>query len=150
MDLVQSVRAVVERHAHELAEARCEVRIEAPPEVRGTWDRLRVEQVLTNLVLNAAKYVPGARVDVRVRADAEHAEIAVHDDGPGIAPADQQRIFLPFERATSYLAVSGFGLGLFIVRQIVEAHGGSVTLDSAPGRGTTFTIALPRAAEVRA
>ena len=150
MDLVQSVRAVVERHAHELAEARCAVRIEAPPEVRGTWDRLRVEQVLTNLVLNAAKYVPGARVDVRVRADAEHAEIAVHDDGPGIAPADQQRIFLPFERATSYLAVSGFGLGLFIVRQIVEAHGGSVTLDSAPGRGTTFTIALPRAAEARA
>src|SRR3546814_12892845 len=65
-------------------------------------------------------------------------------DGPGIALEDQQRIFLPFERATRYLEVSGFGLGLFIVRQIEVAHGGRVALDSARGRGTTFTVELPR------
>jgi signal transduction histidine kinase len=150
MDLARAVRDVVERHAGEVREAGCALELEARAPVLGAWDRLRIEQVVTNLLTNAVKYAPGARVRVSVASDDAHARVLVADEGPGIAPADQERIFHPFERAVRYLDVSGFGLGLFIVRQIVEAHGGSVTLDSAPGRGTIFRVELPRSAPARA
>jgi len=145
MDLVASVREVVDRHGSEAEASGCAVRVHAGGPVTGTWDRLRVEQVFTNLLTNALKYAPGTNVDVSVEAHPARASLVVHDEGPGIAPADQERIFRPFERAVRFLEVSGFGLGLFIVRQIAEAHGGSVRLDSAAGRGTTFTVDLPRA-----
>jgi signal transduction histidine kinase len=144
MDLAASVKEVVERHGGEAAESGCAVRVHANGPVLGTWDRLRVEQVFTNLLTNAIKYAPGSDVDVWVEARRERAALVVHDEGPGIAPADQERIFRPFERAVRFIEVSGFGLGLFIVRQIAEAHGGSVQLESAPARGTTFTVDLPR------
>jgi signal transduction histidine kinase/Na+/proline symporter len=146
MDLARAVHDVVERHASDASEAGCTVLVEADAPVTGTWDRLRIEQVVTNLLTNALKYAPGCRVSVTVDAEDGIARVAVRDEGPGIAAADQQRIFQPFERAVRYLEVSGFGLGLFIVRQIVEAHGGLVRLDSAPGRGTSFEVDLPREA----
>lgn len=146
VDLRAVVREVVERHAAEAAEARCEVAIREGPPVDGAWDRLRLEQVLTNLLTNAFKYAPGTLVEVGVDGDAGHARVEVRDEGPGIAPADQERIFRPFERAVRLLEVSGFGLGLFIVRQIVEAHGGTIALESTVGRGSTFRIELPRLA----
>lgn len=142
-DLSAAVHEVLERHRAELAQAGCTVSVEAPGEVVGRWDRLRIEQVVTNLLTNAMKYAPGP-IDVAVDAAADRTRLVVRDRGPGIAREDQERIFLPFERAVSYLRASGFGLGLFIVRQIVDAHGGTVHLDSAPGRGSTFTVELPR------
>lgn len=150
LDLSAVVREVVERHAPELVSARCEVRVDAPAPVRGRWDRIRIEQVVTNLLMNAAKYAPGARVRLAAEARGGGARLVVSDDGPGIAPEDQERIFRPFERAARYLEVSGFGLGLFIVQQVVEAHGGTVRLDSQPGEGATFTIELPDGAAERA
>ena len=149
-DLCEAAREVVERHAPELARAGCAVTVRAPPAVPGRWDHTRLEQVLSNLLTNAAKYAPGRPVEVELTADERSAWVAVRDQGPGIAAADQERIFHAFERATSYLEVSGFGLGLFIVQEIVEAHGGSIRLDSAPGRGTTFTVELPRSPEAAA
>ncbi|HZZ84564.1 MAG TPA: ATP-binding protein [Anaeromyxobacteraceae bacterium] len=146
-DLAEAVREVVERHAAELCEAGCSVTLRDPGAVLGRWDRMRIEQVFTNLLTNAAKYAPGRPVEVEVSADEGSARLLVRDRGPGIAAADQERIFRAFERATSYLKVSGFGLGLFIVHQIVAAHGGSVALTSVPGEGTTFTVALPRRLE---
>jgi signal transduction histidine kinase len=95
--------------------------------------------------VNALKYAPGSCVDVAVGEEGPRAVLVVRDLGPGIALADQERIFRPFERAVGYAEVSGFGLGLFIVRQIVEAHGGTVRIESAPGRGTVFRVELPRA-----
>ncbi|BDG02658.1 ATP-binding protein [Anaeromyxobacter oryzae] len=144
MDLARAVRDVVERHATEARASGCVVVVAASSPVQGAWDRLRIEQVVTNLLTNAFKYAPGARVALAVEGDDVRARVVVRDDGPGIAPSDQERIFRPFERAARYLEVSGFGLGLFIVRQIVEAHGGEVRLESAPGRGTSFEVELPR------
>jgi len=82
-------------------------------------------------------------VDLAVAAAGGSARVRVHDGGPGIALADQERVFRAFERAGAPAGVSGLGLGLFIVREIVSAHGGTVSLDSTPGRGTTFVVDLP-------
>jgi Na+/proline symporter/signal transduction histidine kinase len=149
MDLSEAVRAVVERHADAVTDSGCAVQVSAPTPVLGVWDRIRLEQVATNLLTNALKYAPGSRVHVSVDGDPASARLEVRDEGPGIATADQERIFRPFERAVRYIEVSGFGLGLFIVRQIVEAHGGTVRLASG-GTGATFVIELPRAPPERA
>jgi signal transduction histidine kinase/Na+/proline symporter len=142
MDLAATVRAIVEQHAPQIREAGCSLEVDAATPVYGTWDRLRVEQVVANLVTNATKYAPGSRVAVRVEGDAYSARLEVRDDGPGIPVAAQQRLFQPFERAGGN-DPGGLGLGLFIVRQIVEAHGGSVRLRSEPGQGTSFVVELP-------
>src|SRR6266540_4181999 len=150
MDLRQSAREVVERHGVEIAQSGCRVTLEAPTPVTGTWDRLRVEQVITNLLTNALKYAARSAIEVRVEGDESHARVVVRDEGPGIAEEDQARIFRPFERATPESGAGGLGLGLFIVREIVEAHGGVLTLRSAPGRGATFTVEVPRVPRARA
>jgi signal transduction histidine kinase len=151
MDLAATVRAIVEQHAAQIRQAGCRVSIEAGAPVHGTWDRLRVEQVVANLITNAAKYAAGARVEVRVEADAAAAcaRVEVRDEGPGILAEDQRRLFQPFERARTNVA-GGLGLGLFIVREIVEAHGGTVKLTSAPGHGTSFVVELPLGPQARA
>jgi Na+/proline symporter/nitrogen-specific signal transduction histidine kinase len=142
MDLAATVRSVIEQHAAEIRDAGCRMTVVAEAPVHGMWDRLRMEQVVANLVTNAAKYAPGSRVDVRVEGDAASARIEVRDEGPGIPLEAQERLFRPFERARP-MEASGLGLGLFIVRQIVEAHGGTVALRSELGRGTTFLVELP-------
>jgi signal transduction histidine kinase len=150
MDLSQAARDVVERHRAEIAAAGCSLRVEAPSPVSGTWDRLRIEQVITNLLTNALKYAPRSAVEIRVAGNGGHAAVTVRDEGPGISEADQARILRPFERASTDPAVGGFGLGLFIVHEIVEAHGGVLRLESAPGQGSTFTVELPRERPARA
>ena len=150
IDLSAVARDVLERHAAEALQAGCQVLLATAKPALGSWDRLRMEQVLTNLLTNAFKYAPGTEVRISVDADDLRARLVVHDEGPGIAPLDQERIFRAFERAVRLMEVSGFGLGLFIVRQIVEAHGGTVRLDSQVGRGSTFRIDLPRAPPAQA
>jgi signal transduction histidine kinase len=120
-----------------------ELKRPAGAKVEGRWDRLRVEQVLTNLVANALRYGGGKPVTVAVGADDRGAVITVADEGPGIAPADAERIFERFERGDAEQDEGGLGLGLYIAREIVRAHGGSIELVSAPGHGATFTVHLP-------
>lgn len=150
MDLRQSAAEVIERHRAEIVQSGCTVALDAPAPVTGTWDRLRVEQVITNLLVNALKYAPRTAIEVRVEGDDLHARVVVRDQGPGIADGDQVRIFRPFERAAADPGVGGLGLGLFIVREIVEAHGGALRVESAPGRGSMFVAELPRAPPARA
>jgi len=151
MDLAAATRAIVEQHSAEVLQAGCKLSLEAAAPVRGTWDRLRLEQVIVNLLTNAARYAPGSHVDVRVEEDAGCARLRIHDDGPGIPASDQARLFRPFERGRGRASTGGgLGLGLFIVREIVEAHGGIVSLSSAPGQGTTFLVELPRTPPARA
>ena len=99
-----------------------------------------------NLLDNAVKYSGGNKnVDVIVSADDESVRIAVHDRGIGIPASEQKKIFDKFYRAEDSLVheTKGSGLGLPLVRHIMEAHGGSVEVESAPGRGSTFTLVLP-------
>jgi len=116
----------------------------APEPVIGVWDPARLEQVLANLLSNAVKYSPrGGEVRVTVRRDGETAEVAVLDEGIGISHEDQARLFEPFARGTGADAFSGTGLGLYVTREIIEEHGGSVSLESAPGQGSRFAVRLP-------
>ncbi len=111
--------------------------------VKGKWDRFRIEQVLTHLMTNAMKYGSGKPVQIRLMHEAEKASIQVQDHGIGIAPKDHARIFNRFERVASGTGPGGLGLGLFISRQIVEAHGGTLQVASEEGMGSTFEISLP-------
>ena len=127
----------------QLRRAGCSVVLEVAPGLVGQWDRLRLEQVVINLLTNVVRYAPGAPLEIRTSAAGARAMLTVRDHGPGISAQDRERIFRRFERAVSYTAVSGFGLGLFISRQIVEAHGGRLTLETELGRGSAFTVELP-------
>jgi signal transduction histidine kinase len=143
VDLTAVVREVAARLTHDLEFARCPLNLRAERPFVGRWDPIRIDQVVTNLLANAMKYGEGKPIDVVVEGDERSVRIVVRDYGIGIAPADQERIFEKFQRlATSQLA-GGVGLGLWIVRGIVEASGGFVELSSKPGEGSTFTVRLP-------
>jgi signal transduction histidine kinase len=118
------------------------------PETSGdivvTGDRTRLEQVAANLIDNAVKYTPaGGRVDVQVRRDGNLALLVVRDTGPGIPADELPRIFDRLFRGDTSRAERGLGLGLSLVKAVVEAHGGTVTVESEPGRGAVFTVRLP-------
>jgi signal transduction histidine kinase len=140
LDVTALVRAVADR----LGAPDGRVVVEAAASLVEAWaDPRRIEQVVENLVSNALKFGGDRPVRIRVdRADGR-ARIAVSDDGPGVSPEDQARIFERFERAAPARHFGGLGLGLWLVREIVEAHGGRVTLESSPGRGSIFTVLLP-------
>jgi signal transduction histidine kinase len=113
-------------------------------EVVGEWDRLRLDQVVTNLISNALKYGAGKPVQVRVVSEDEGwARLEVQDAGIGIAPEHRARIFGRFERAVSERHYGGLGLGLYITHQLVTALGGSVSVHSVLGEGSTFSVRLP-------
>jgi PAS domain S-box-containing protein len=147
VDLVQLVRDVLDRMHGVLRSSGSEVIFHAPPEpLVGHWDAARLDQVLMNLLGNAARYGQGRPITVSVRADNDQAWLSVRDEGIGIAPEDLERIFGRFERAVSQRHYGGLGLGLYITRQIIEALGGQVRVESEPGRGSLFEVRLPRSA----
>lgn len=142
VDLGELVSECADRMREDLLRARCELRVAATPVV-GHWDRGRLDQVVTNLLSNASKYGKGHPIEVAVTHDAGGAQLTVRDHGIGIAAADQARIFERFERAVPVRNFGGLGLGLWIVRQLVEAHGGTISVASVPGDGATFCVRLP-------
>ncbi|MCY1042360.1 PAS domain S-box protein [Corallococcus sp. bb12-1] len=142
MDLVAVAREVTGHLAAQLQNAGCALEWVAPEPVRGHWDRLRLEQVLLNLLTNAMKYGEGRPIHLEVTRHAQGARLIVEDHGLGIPSEAQGRIFERFERAASR-NYGGLGLGLFITRQIVEAHGGSIRVESTPGLGAKFIVELP-------
>ncbi|GEL69902.1 sensor histidine kinase [Myxococcus virescens] len=145
LDLGALVREVAERFEPELAGAGTHLTLTLPLEAHGHWDRLRLDQVLTNLVSNAMKYGRGNPVQVALSSTETHVRLDVRDAGIGIPPEHLSRLFHRFERAVSGRDYSGVGLGLWIVREVVEAMGGHVTVSSELGVGSTFTVVLPRA-----
>jgi signal transduction histidine kinase len=140
------VSDVVRELAAEADRAECELHLSIEPGVVGTWDRVALEQITTNLMSNAIKYGAGRPVEISLASSREDATIRVCDHGAGISEADRSRIFEPFEHALAPRASKpGFGLGLWITRQLLVAHQGEITVESEPGVGSVFTASLPRA-----
>jgi PAS domain S-box-containing protein len=142
MRLDTVVREVMDRFADLATESQCPIVLRLDP-VEGLWDRVRLEQVITNLVSNALKYGKGKPVEVETFLEGTSAVLRVTDHGIGIAPEDQDKIFQRFERAKGTREYAGFGLGLWISRSIVDAIGGKISVQSASGQGSTFTVKLP-------
>jgi signal transduction histidine kinase len=143
MDLAELAREAAARFEQAASTAGSPIEVEAPGPVIGAWDRTSIDQVVTNLLTNAVKFGGGGPIDVRVEKDGGTARVRVRDRGPGVAESDRQRIFERFERGVSERSYGGLGLGLWIARQIVTAHGGRIEVESAPGQGATFTFELP-------
>lgn len=143
MDLAAAARDVLLGMRPHFERAEVAVSFAALAPVVGLWDRLRIEQVVTNLIGNALKYGAGRPVEVRVHRDRSHAVLEVEDHGIGIAAAEQARIFRRFERATSEFGQASLGLGLYIAHEIVLGHRGTIVVSSRLGEGTTFTVRLP-------
>lgn len=143
LDLAEVAREVAAHLRPEIARAGSRLRLELSPST-GRFDRIRIEQVITNLLVNAAKFGGGRPIVLAVEADPSRARIRVTDRGIGIPAEHQLRVFERFERGVPAQHFGGLGLGLYIVRQIVEAHGGEIRVESTPGAGATFTAQLPR------
>jgi PAS domain S-box-containing protein len=143
VDLAQIVNDVGVRFTDEAARVGSTLHVHAPKAVVGRWDKGRLDQVITNLVSNAIKYGDCKPIDVGLDSAGDRAVITIRDRGMGIAPHDHERIFGRFERAASSRHYGGIGLGLWIVKQIIDALGGTVSVESKPGTGSTFTVDLP-------
>ncbi len=144
IDLGLIVREVMVRLAPIASRAGVALHLQADADLVGTWDAGRLEEIVSNLLSNAIKFGRGGAVDIAALDRGDDVRLAVRDRGIGIAPEDRQRIFERFERATSERSHGGIGMGLWIVRQLVVAHGGTIEVDSEPGEGSTFTVTLPR------
>jgi len=144
VDLEALLQRIVGDLSPQAADMHSELRLTIVQPVAGCWDEFRVEQVIVNLITNALRYGDGKPVDVRLHADSQSARIEVIDQGPGIPEEVLPKIFEPFERGEMEKVRAGLGLGLFISRQLAEAHGGTLTARSKPGEGSTFVFILPR------
>ncbi|OGB00321.1 MAG: hybrid sensor histidine kinase/response regulator [Burkholderiales bacterium RIFCSPHIGHO2_12_FULL_61_11] len=143
VELSALLARVVGNLSNQAAAAGIPITLQADQPVTGFWDEFRIEQVLINLLTNTLRYGNAQPVDIRLTALADGARIDVRDQGMGIAKQDQERIFEQFERAVENDSSGGLGLGLYISRQLVEAHGGTLNVQSQLGEGAVFTVTLP-------
>lgn len=143
VDLNDILMEVIERFQPQFEDAHAGKIQYTPSKAVGYFDVLRIEQVVSNLLSNALKYGKGSRVEVELKSDQDKAHFFVRDYGIGI-PADfKGKLFERFERAISANEISGLGLGLFIVKEIVEAHQGKIWVESEPEKGATFFVEFP-------
>ena len=145
VDFAEVVRDVVESYSPEAAFNRAPLNLRAPQTLPGRCDRLALEQIVSNLISNAIKFGAGASIDVSLESKQDNSvQFEVHDRGIGIAEADQERIFGRFERLSAQPGhPAGAGVGLWLVRGLVESHGGTIEVRSEPAKGATFTVVLP-------
>jgi PAS domain S-box-containing protein len=142
-DLSDAAREVVERLGDSATAAACELSLRSAGPLQGRWDRLRIDQVLMNVIANAIKYAAGQPIQVSLTCESDIAAVEVRDGGPGIPTGELSRIFERFERAASARHYGGMGLGLYVARQITEAHGGTIVASNLPEGGACFRISLP-------
>jgi signal transduction histidine kinase len=143
VDLTSIVRDVVQAYQETAKRAGCELVVSAGSSLVGQFDPVRIEQVVWNLLDNAVKFGAKKPIVVSVRELNAKAVVSVRDMGMGIPLEDQELVFERYGRAPSARGFGGLGLGLHLAREIVQAHGGTIHLESAPGKGSTFTVELP-------
>ena len=145
VDFAEVVREIVESYGPEAAFNQSSLDVHIPDKLVGRWDRLALEQIVSNLISNAIKFGAGASIDVKLETkEDKYEQFQVRDRGIGIAAGDQERIFGRFERLSSNPGhPAGAGVGLWLVRGLVQSHAGTISVDSAPGHGATFTVVLP-------
>jgi PAS domain S-box-containing protein len=142
MSLKDMFTEVMERFKEIIDSSQCRVNIEGLEDMTVVWDKTRIEQVIINLLTNAIKYAPG-EIDVGFDFSGDNIKFFIQDHGAGIPEEKLKTIFDRFERVGNNDSVSGLGLGLFIVKQIVDGHQGDVDVESLPGKGTKFIVTLP-------
>jgi signal transduction histidine kinase len=143
VDLAAVLREMGARHTEEATRARSSLAVRVPESLFCVCDRARIEQVVGHLLRNAITHCEGSEVVLELEQVGSEAAIRVRDRGAGIESADHVRIFGRFERAASARHFGGLGLGLWLSDAIVKAHGGRITVVSAPGQGSTFEVRLP-------
>lgn len=145
VDFAEVVREVVESYGPEAAFNRSSLKATLPQTLRGRWERLALEQIVSNLISNAIKFGAGGPIEVTLESQPDtNVKFEVRDRGIGIADADQERIFGRFERLSTQPGhPAGAGVGLWLVRGLVESHGGNISVSSTSGQGATFTVVLP-------
>jgi signal transduction histidine kinase len=143
VELSPLIDEVIERFHEQLESVSCPIEVRIESQIRGQWDRDRLEQVIINLLSNVVKYAPGKPVLIEARKDRDYVEIGVKDLGPGIPQEKQQVIFERFERAIDSAHISGLGMGLFIAKQIVQGHEGKIWVESDGEHGSRFLVRLP-------
>ena len=134
---------VAGRLADEATSSGCSILVKGSEPMPIDCDPMRMEQVIANLLSNAIKYGRGKPIELELSRAGASLQLVVRDQGIGVAPDDHVRIFERFERAVSVREYGGLGLGLYISKQIVHAHGGTIAVSSEPGAGSTFTVELP-------
>jgi signal transduction histidine kinase len=142
-DLRDVVQEIAERLSEHASNAGSDLRLTLSSGISGRADKFRLEEAISNVISNAIKYGAGHPVDVQLTTRDDHAVLVVQDRGIGIPAEDLSRIFGRFERTTISRNYGGLGLGLYIARQIVEQHGGSIRAESRSHGGTRFVIELP-------
>jgi two-component system, OmpR family, sensor kinase len=148
-DLTLLLQEIAEQFAAVADYSGVKLSVHCPQCVLGLWDRMAVEQIIDNLLSNAIKYGGRGPVELSLTADERSVEIKVRDHGKGIMPADRARVFERFERAVGHNEYrSGFGIGLWVVGQLIQAMKGSISIEDPPGGGALFKVSLPRPAEV--
>jgi len=143
LELDSLIQESLNQLAAEISTSKSKLTLDLKAEKPGHWDRSRIEQVLINLLSNALKYGCGNPIKITTQTNDNSAVVIVEDHGLGISADDQTRLFQRFERAASSRHFGGLGLGLYITRQIVEAHGGTIRVSSQLDVGTTITVELP-------
>ncbi len=142
-DLVNVTNQVKQSFSEVLKRKKYKINISAQSPVVGKWDKVRLEQVITNLFSNAIKYGDGKPINIQIFKSGKDGKFVIKDNGTGISPGEQKSIFDLFKRADPEKYKQGLGVGLFITSQIVKMHGGNIKVSSALAKGTAFTVTLP-------
>ncbi len=145
VDLAELAQSALDRHRSWAMIAGSALGYDGPAAEPGWWDRVALEQVLDNLLSNAIKYGAGQPITLALTSTADTVSLTIRDQGGGIPERDRDRVFAPFEQLVGRERHGGFGIGLWVVRQLVEAMGGNIVVASGPASGSTFTATFPRA-----